>query len=219
MLVGGAGGPGRLLNSPPRYPLDLDALLLIPSSHCIADTRTSGGQQHWCRPLSGCAAPELDASVPAASPSAAQQPLPPVVALGKFDALHRGHRALAAAAAALGGAPWMVSFSGMAEVLGWPARLPLVAPCDRQRVLDSWAAHCRGRQPRECEIPFSEVRGRGVQDDAEALRPGYRGSCWQQAGTERHRRFGLLLLCCLPRVTAALSREHPTPLCWRAQTR
>lgn len=86
-----------------------------------------------------------------------QQLPPPVVALGKFDALHRGHRALAAAAAALGGAPWMVSFSGMAEVLGWPARLPLVAPCDRQRVLDSWSEHCQGRQPRECEIPFAEV--------------------------------------------------------------
>ena len=43
---------------------------------------------------------------------------PPVVALGKFDALHRGHRALAAEAAAMGGQPWLVSFSGMAEVLG-----------------------------------------------------------------------------------------------------
>ncbi|KAL4424006.1 hypothetical protein ABPG75_001307 [Micractinium tetrahymenae] len=123
-----------------------------------ADTRATQQQQPWCRPLSGCAAPAPDAAVTAAAPQAQQQRLPPVVALGKFDALHRGHRALAAAAAALGGSPWMVSFSGMAEVLGWPARLPLVAPCDRQRVLDSWAAHCQGRQPQECAIPFAEVR-------------------------------------------------------------
>ena len=85
------------------------------------------------------------------------QLLPPVVALGKFDALHKGHRALAAAAAALGGAPWLVSFSGIAEVLGWPARLPLVAPCDRRRVLASWAQHCQGRIPQECAVPFAEV--------------------------------------------------------------
>jgi hypothetical protein len=83
-----------------------------------------------------------------------------MVALGKFDALHRGHRALAAAAAQLGGAPWLVSFSGMAAVLGWPERLPLVAPCDRARVLASWAPHCGGQLPRECAIPFAEVRPR-----------------------------------------------------------
>lgn len=46
----------------------------------------------------------------------------------------------------------------MAEVLGWPARLPLVAPCDRPRVLRSWAAACGGQVPRECSIPLSEVR-------------------------------------------------------------
>jgi hypothetical protein len=80
-----------------------------------------------------------------------------VVALGKFDALHKGHRALAAAAAQLGGAPWLVSFSGIAEVLGWPARLPLVARCDRQRVLATWGLHCQGHVPRECAIPFAEV--------------------------------------------------------------
>lgn len=113
------------------------------------------------------------------------------MALGKFDALHRGHRALAAAAAALGGAPWMVSFSGMAEVLGWPARLPLVAPCDRQRVLDSWAPHCRGRQPRECEIPFAEVGGTGGGGPVGLTRPGRvavpRGTgAGQSAGMELH---------------------------------
>ena len=43
---------------------------------------------------------------------------PAIAALGKFDALHRGHRALAAHAAAMGGQPWLITFSGMAEVLG-----------------------------------------------------------------------------------------------------
>lgn len=116
----------------------------------------------WCRPLSGCS-PSAPADGPATCSSAASLPpagelLPPIVALGKFDALHKGHRALAAAAAELGGAPWLVSFSGMAEVLGWPARLPLVAPCDRRRVLATWAQHCQGRTPRECAVPFAEVR-------------------------------------------------------------
>lgn len=119
-----------------------------------------------------------------------------VVALGKFDALHRGHRALALAAASLAaagplpspsqghtqdgivqprgeascsgqlqappysvgssgsgggtagsgtaGGPVLLSFSGMAEVLGWPVRLPLVAPEDRTRVLASWEELCEG---------------------------------------------------------------------------
>ncbi|KAK9805958.1 hypothetical protein WJX73_008498 [Symbiochloris irregularis] len=40
-----------------------------------------------------------------------------VVALGKFDALHTGHRALAVQASSLGASAWMVSFSSMAEVL------------------------------------------------------------------------------------------------------
>ncbi|GIL82059.1 hypothetical protein Vretifemale_10958 [Volvox reticuliferus] len=97
-----------------------------------------------------------------------------VVALGKFDALHKGHRALAATAAALAreihassstcdtdtnhqleaagtcgvgttadvGDAILLSFSGMATVLGWPDRLPLTAPQDRGRVLWGWAAAC-----------------------------------------------------------------------------
>ncbi|KAI3432282.1 hypothetical protein D9Q98_003842 [Chlorella vulgaris] len=120
--------------------------------------------QGWCRPLTGrgqpaegsSVSPSMDCGMAAAAAGAEE--LPAVVALGKFDALHKGHRALAAAAAQLGGAPWLVSFSGIAEVLGWPARLPLVAPCDRQRVLATWGLHCQGHVPRECAIPFAEVR-------------------------------------------------------------
>ncbi len=51
----------------------------------------------------------------------------PAAALGKFDALHLGHRALACRAVELSGAARLVSFAGMAAVLGWAPRLPLVA--------------------------------------------------------------------------------------------
>lgn len=46
----------------------------------------------------------------------------------------------------------------MAEVLGWPARLPLVAHSDRKRVMKCWADSCGGQIPAECGIPFKEVR-------------------------------------------------------------
>ena len=81
------------------------------------------------------------------------------VALGKFDGLHRGHAALAREAAAGGGAAggWLVSFSGMAEALGWPPRLPLVAPPDRARVM-------AGLGVRELVLPFAAVRGLAPRD-------------------------------------------------------
>lgn len=44
-----------------------------------------------------------------------------IVALGKFDALHVGHRELAIQAAKVG-VPFLLSFVGMAEVLGWEPR-------------------------------------------------------------------------------------------------
>jgi FAD synthetase len=110
-----------------------------PSSYCDRECTLEG----WRRPLGGTVANAYSY---------------PIVALGKFDALHLGHRSLATAAAGLGGAPWLVSFAGMAEVLGWPSRLPLVAPCDRRRIMRSWAMVCNGRIPTECAIPFHEVR-------------------------------------------------------------
>jgi len=81
-----------------------------------------------------------------------QHPSPscrPVIALGKFDAMHKGHQALAAAALQLGGFPVMLSFSGMAAVLGWPPRRPLVAPCDRPRVLHLWAQQLHEQQQQQ----------------------------------------------------------------------
>jgi len=82
---------------------------------------------------------------------------PPVVALGKFDALHRGHQSLAIAAVHLGGTPYLMSFKGMDKILGWEPRLPLVADCDRATVLESWRGVCSGAVPSECIIPFSEI--------------------------------------------------------------
>ena len=92
-----------------------------------------------------------------------------MLALGKFDALHRGHRALALAAGAASSSPYLLSFSGMASVLGWEPRLPVAAECDRPRILRGWsedaaaAAQARGeKQPpeplRERRFPFASIR-------------------------------------------------------------
>ena len=91
-----------------------------------------------------------------------------VVALGKFDALHMGHAALGAAAvevargiiqretaasssrsstseavaeddsSSISPRVSLLSFSGMAEALGWAPRPPLTAPADRARVMLQW---------------------------------------------------------------------------------
>ncbi len=81
------------------------------------------------------------------------------VCLGKFDAMHRGHFALAERAATLGDVA-MVSFSGMAEMLGWESRLPITAASDRARVLALWSRDVEGENVflREHELPFSDVR-------------------------------------------------------------
>ena len=93
---------------------------------------------------------------PLAAVAGAAEPV--CVALGKFDGMHQGHRLLAQQAASSGSSPFLLSFSGMAEVLGWPARLPLVAASDRARVLASWSLHCQGRTPRQRYVPFAMVR-------------------------------------------------------------
>uniref|UniRef100_A0A7S3R5L5 FAD synthase n=1 Tax=Dunaliella tertiolecta TaxID=3047 RepID=A0A7S3R5L5_DUNTE len=99
-----------------------------------------------------------------------------VVALGKFDAMHLGHRALAMKAAEMGGHPMLLSFSGMAEVLKWPARLPLVAPCDRARVLQLWARSCRGRVPRQRMIPFHQIRSMQPEEFVQLLSENLRAA-------------------------------------------
>jgi len=110
---------------------------------------------------------EADWNAPFKDPAGQESPRRIIVALGKFDAMHKGHRLLALTAAKMGGEPWMLSFAGMGEVLGWPERKPLVAPCDRPRVLESWAAHCQAHSgdpsqpvvPQQRYIPFAEIRG------------------------------------------------------------
>ncbi|KAH9612121.1 hypothetical protein KSS87_002601 [Heliosperma pusillum] len=79
------------------------------------------------------------------------------VALGKFDALHVGHRELAIQAFKVG-TPFLLSFVGMAQVFGWAPRAPVVAKCDRERVLSSWAPLCGNVPPKEFMIDFARVR-------------------------------------------------------------
>ena len=100
--------------------------------------------------------------------SGAAAALAPAIAIGKFDALHLGHRALAAAAAGLG-APALLGFSGMAAELGWPERPPLVAASDRARVLEAWGKEFGWRL---CllELPFAEVRPLAPADFLALLR-------------------------------------------------
>jgi riboflavin kinase/FMN adenylyltransferase len=76
-----------------------------------------------------------------------------VLCLGKFDALHRGHRALAERAAAHGGPVQLLSFAGMAKILGWQPRLPLTAPLDRTRILATWPG-----TPGELDLPFADIQ-------------------------------------------------------------
>ncbi len=78
-------------------------------------------------------------------------------AIGKFDALHRGHFALAERAAAFG-VPRLLTFSGMAQELGWALRRPLVAPADRPRVLADWSEILCAAVA-EVELPFARIRG------------------------------------------------------------
>lgn len=80
-----------------------------------------------------------------------------IIALGKFDALHIGHRELAIQASKAG-IPYLLSFVGMAEVFGWEQRDPIVAKCDRKRVLSSWAPYCGNVVPIEFHLEFSRVR-------------------------------------------------------------
>jgi riboflavin kinase / FMN adenylyltransferase len=80
------------------------------------------------------------------------------LAIGKFDALHRGHRALIDQAAAMG-EPALLGFTGMAAVLGWPERPPLIAPPDRQRILQSWRPGLR-----DMPLDFATIRPLSPQD-------------------------------------------------------
>ena len=93
-----------------------------------------------------------------------------IVALGKFDAMHRGHARLAAVAAGMG-APYLVSFGGMAEVLGWTPTLPVVATEDRERVCELWRAEgLVSRELREHAIPFAAIRRMSPEEFVKTLK-------------------------------------------------
>lgn len=99
------------------------------------------GEDDWRKPLLvspsemqpfGMAKPRLcDAATSAQLRASPEQGGGACVALGKFDAMHVGHRELAARCAAMGETPFLVSFWGMAEVLGWEGRLPVGEPLAR----------------------------------------------------------------------------------------
>ena len=74
------------------------------------------------------------------------------IAIGKFDALHLGHRALAERASSCG-RPALLRLTGLAEAFGWPARPPLVAESDRKRILATWPG-----SPAELEAPIADWR-------------------------------------------------------------
>ncbi|MCS6971010.1 MAG: riboflavin kinase [Planctomycetota bacterium] len=63
---------------------------------------------------------------------------PRAIAVGKFDALHVGHRRLVETARTIA-EPLVLRLSGFAAAFGWAPRLPLVADAERPRVLATWA--------------------------------------------------------------------------------
>ncbi|KAG7556207.1 FAD synthetase [Arabidopsis suecica] len=191
MLCGGSRASVHLLDH--RHPPTLGAKVLRQSSFvlrpCSAKSlqpmKSSSSRSHCKTPASldcfsqGDDNPELSAE--GISPVAGG-----IVALGKFDALHIGHRELAIQAARIG-TPYLLSFVGMAEVLGWKPRAPIVAKCDRKRVLSSWASYCGDIAPVEFEIEFASVRHLNPQQFVEKLSREHR-VCGVVAG--ENYRFG-----------------------------
>ena len=93
----------------------------------------------------------------------------PIVALGKFNALHLGHRELLLQASRMGH-PCLLSFSGMSKILNLPARPSLTAAPDRPRVLASWSAAMEHeRSPVEITLPFHQVRYLQPEDFVKVL--------------------------------------------------
>jgi len=75
------------------------------------------------------------------------------VAVGKFDALHLGHRALTVGHRRVA----LLSFTGIAEALGWHGREPLVAPGDRPRILTDWST-AQHTDITATDLPFTTIR-------------------------------------------------------------
>ncbi|XP_050118695.1 FAD synthetase 2, chloroplastic-like isoform X1 [Malus sylvestris] len=149
---------------PPLKPLPLSSALSHSHSHSHSHTRAVRFSS--IQTSSKSSSPDITALPHCFSQREDERELPPeglssvaggIVALGKFDALHIGHRELAVQASKVG-PPFLLSFVGMAEVLGWKPRASTVAKCDRKWVLSSWASYCGDMAPAEFEIEFSSVR-------------------------------------------------------------
>ncbi|PIN06590.1 FAD synthetase [Handroanthus impetiginosus] len=67
------------------------------------------------------------------------------------------------------GVPFLMSFVGMEKILGWEPRAPIVAKCDRRRILSSWAPFCGDIIPKEYNVEFSRVRNLSPQQFVEKL--------------------------------------------------
>eukprot|EP00250_Pteridium_aquilinum_P009580 c18768_g1_i1 orf=534-1301(-) len=63
----------------------------------------------------------------------------------------------------------LLSFTGIAEVLHLEERLPVVAPCDRKRIMSLWASVCGGNAPLEYHLEFAKVRSLSPHDFVERL--------------------------------------------------
>ncbi|NET73848.1 MAG: hypothetical protein F6K62_23800 [Sphaerospermopsis sp. SIO1G2] len=79
-----------------------------------------------------------------------------VLALGKFNALHLGHRRLVECARQLG-QPYLLHLTGMAAALGWAPRPPLLDDTSRQQLLHRW-------QVSELTLAFAAVRDMPAAD-------------------------------------------------------
>ncbi len=79
-----------------------------------------------------------------------------ILCLGKFDALHRGHRALVEAAASQGPVS-ILHLTGMAEELGQPSLPPLVSDHERRHLMNQWVDSL-GQEIALLELPFATVR-------------------------------------------------------------
>lgn len=90
-----------------------------------------------------------------------------IVCPGKFDSFHIGHLSLARVAADLG-RPVMLSFSGMAETLGWPPRAPVVAPIERAGILRGWSAEVEKKVGYKV-LQFSDVRALSPKEFVDLL--------------------------------------------------
>jgi FAD synthase len=87
-----------------------------------------------------------------------------IIVPGKFDALHIGHRELVLRAASYG-KPVILTFSGMAEVLGRRAQLPIVARTHMEHIIRNWFAF----PGRDADRPLLNSPLKPIVQDADAF--------------------------------------------------